>query len=213
MRSYLSVLVLSVSLIATNAFAQTNQPRSGAAQAVAPSPTSGNMPSGFKGGKIFVDTKLQKANEAMNQEVMRLMREGKLEGTVVTQPSKALVGQVNVSEKTKERDLKEFNRLSQDLANASASSLQEQKRVEKQDAKKQPEAPDPITNLSPSMRKSGNDDTAIMAELNDGQHVVFRNNGSVMIMNERGRAILPPDGVLTLKDGTTFNIKDGMRTE
>lgn len=78
-------------------------------------------------------------------------------------------------------------------------------------SKPKPETPEPITALTPSMRKLENN--AISAELVDGQNVLFRENGYVSIVDERGRYITPPDGVLTLRDGTTFTVKDGLRVD
>lgn len=210
MRLYLSAFVITVSMVASGALAQTNQTQAGAAQPAAAPKVS--MPSaGFNNGKPYVNTEMQRANNALQMEVRRLVSEGKL---VKEADEHWNSTGASVTEKAEEKDFKQFNKMAQDLANKSIVDMQMQKRVEPVDEKKQnQETPDPITNLTPSMRKSANDDTAIIAELNDGQHVIFRNNGAVMIMNERGHAILPPDGILTLKDGTTFNIKDGMRTE
>lgn len=214
MRSYLRAFVLSAAMvstgISTGVIAQTNQQHNGAVTSAKPVQT--NLTPGFGAGKPYVNTELQRSNIAIQKEMENLVQSGKIDAAnkEYSAPLRAVI-----TDKAKAKDFNQLNKLSQGIVVDSLSDMQKQKRIEPVDPekKKSEETPEPITSLTPSMRKSGNDDTAIMAELSDGQHVVFRNNGSVMIMNERGRAILPPDGVLTLKDGTTFNIKDGMRTE
>ncbi len=204
MRPYLHALVLSVSLIATDAFAQMSptypaQPRK---------LSSGLPPLNFT-PRGYVNIELQQANEEIQHEVLKLVSSGKL----INETNQYRTGKkTTFTDKVQEGDLDNLNRVSQRIANGAVVDTQLQKRLPYNE-KKTEETPEPITKLSPSMRKSGNDDTAITAELYDGQHVVFRDNGSVMIMDERGRAKLPPDGLLTLKDGTTFKVKRGMRTE
>lgn len=234
MRSYFSALVISVVMVSSAAFAQQGTKQvgqQGAQQDAGPAPgtngRAGSLTPGFAGGKPYVNTELQRRNNALQDEVRKLVEAGKVGKSAGLPPSSyrplndltvstTKDGQTKQKEylqKTfKEKDFKEFNQLSQGLMGESIADTQKQKRLEVAQDKKKEDAPEPITNLTPAMKKAENTD-AIMSELIDGQHVVFRNNGYVSIMNERGRAITPPDGVLTLKDGTTFNIKDGMRTE
>ena len=235
MRAYLSALVISVVMVSSAALAQQGNQQTGqqgAQKDAGPAPgtngRAGTLTPGFAGGKPYVNTELQRRNNALQEEVRKLVEANKIGKSAGLPPSAPRpLNDLTVSttkegqnkqkdclNKTfKEKDFKQFNQLSQSLMGESIADTQKQKRIEvTQDKKKEEEAPEPIKNLTPAMKKAENTD-AIMAELNDGQHVVFRNNGYVSIMNERGRAITPPDGVLTLKDGTTFNIKDGMRTE
>lgn len=53
----------------------------------------------------------------------------------------------------------------------------------------------------------------ITAALNDGTQVIFFNDGTVKVKIAGGKELTPPDGVLTLRDGTTFAVKDGKRIE
>lgn len=54
--------------------------------------------------------------------------------------------------------------------------------------------------------------SAIKAELKDGTHIEIMADGSVLIVNSDGSKTPAPDGVHTLKDGTTFEVKDGKQT-
>jgi len=51
----------------------------------------------------------------------------------------------------------------------------------------------------------------IVATLNDGSRVVFEPGGVVMVLAKDGSKTPAPDGMLTLKDGTPFVVKDGKR--
>lgn len=76
------------------------------------------------------------------------------------------------------------------------------------------DASKPINQPGPGIKALANPpEKPVSAELNDGSQAVFRSNGSVSVLGPDGKFRLPPDGVLTLKDGTTFQVKGGMRTE
>lgn len=53
----------------------------------------------------------------------------------------------------------------------------------------------------------------VAAELMDGTQAIFRSDGSINVVMPNGKYVVPPDGVLTLKDGTTFNVEGGKRTQ
>jgi hypothetical protein len=75
------------------------------------------------------------------------------------------------------------------------------------------QAPNPA--MSPALRslKPGDDNAPVAAELSDGTQALFKSDGSVSIITQDGRYHTPPDGVLTLRDGTTFNVEGGMRND
>jgi hypothetical protein len=52
----------------------------------------------------------------------------------------------------------------------------------------------------------------ISGELRDGTRIEFRSGGAVWFINADGSKVEAPDGVHTLKDGVTFEVKDGKRT-
>lgn len=51
------------------------------------------------------------------------------------------------------------------------------------------------------------------AELKDGTRVEFGDNGSVTLSNPDGTKTPAPDGTYTLRNSTTFDIKDGIKQE
>jgi hypothetical protein len=51
----------------------------------------------------------------------------------------------------------------------------------------------------------------VMDELKDGTKIEIGTDGTVSIMNADGTKTTAPDGVLTLKDQTTFGVKDGKK--
>ncbi len=51
----------------------------------------------------------------------------------------------------------------------------------------------------------------VSAELNDGSKVEFDADGTVWVLNPAGGKTVAPDGILSLKDGTPFAVKDGKR--
>lgn len=54
---------------------------------------------------------------------------------------------------------------------------------------------------------------AISAELMDGTQVIFNPDGTVEVVGIDNKKRTPPDGVLTLRDGTTFAVEKGFRVE
>jgi hypothetical protein len=72
----------------------------------------------------------------------------------------------------------------------------------------------PVEGLQPSAPPAPpNNPKPIHAELNDGTQVEFDLDGSVWILNKDGSKDPAPDGILTLKDGVTFNVKNGNRVD
>ena len=51
----------------------------------------------------------------------------------------------------------------------------------------------------------------VTAELNDGSKVEFEADGAVLVVGADGTKTPAPDGVLSLKDGVPFVVKDGKR--
>lgn len=51
----------------------------------------------------------------------------------------------------------------------------------------------------------------VMDELKDGTKIEIGTDGTVSIVNADGTKTTAPDGVLTLKDQTTFGVKDGKK--
>jgi hypothetical protein len=59
----------------------------------------------------------------------------------------------------------------------------------------------------------GNPTAPVAAELSDGTQALFGADGKVSIVSSDGRYRAPPDGVLTLKDGTSFTVEGGARVD
>jgi hypothetical protein len=53
----------------------------------------------------------------------------------------------------------------------------------------------------------------VKATLKDGTPIEFEPDGSVVILGTDGSHTEAPDGVLTLKDGTTFAVKSGKKVD
>lgn len=51
------------------------------------------------------------------------------------------------------------------------------------------------------------------AELRDGTKIEISDDNTVTIINPDGTRNVAPDGILTLKDQTTFDVKDGKRVD
>jgi hypothetical protein len=72
----------------------------------------------------------------------------------------------------------------------------------------------PVEGVQPSAPPAPpNNPKPIHAELSDGTQVEFDLDGSVWILNKDGSKDPAPDGILTLKDGVTFNVKNGNRVD
>lgn len=53
----------------------------------------------------------------------------------------------------------------------------------------------------------------VKAELNDGSKVEFDADGKVWVVDASGSRTIAPDGILSLKDGTPFAVKNGKRVD
>lgn len=53
----------------------------------------------------------------------------------------------------------------------------------------------------------------LTAELLDGTVVVFGKDGAVTVKGSDHKERVPPDGILTLRDGTTFEVHGGVRVQ
>ncbi len=51
----------------------------------------------------------------------------------------------------------------------------------------------------------------VKAELLDGTKIEFAPDGAVWVINTDGSRVPAPDGILTLKDGVTFTVKNSAR--
>ena len=74
-----------------------------------------------------------------------------------------------------------------------------------------PVATAPVTNYAPPPQSAAIIPPPVIAELNDGSKVEFDADGSVMVLQADGSRTTAPTGILTLKDGTPFVVKDGKR--
>jgi hypothetical protein len=54
---------------------------------------------------------------------------------------------------------------------------------------------------------------AVIAELKDGTKIEMGADGSVTALNADGSKAPVPDGILTLRDNTTFAVKNGKRLD
>ena len=65
----------------------------------------------------------------------------------------------------------------------------------------------------PSELTKPDDTSPITAELMDGSVVQFNTDGSIQMVGADGKKRTPPDGTMTLRDGTTFSIDKGFRSD
>lgn len=77
----------------------------------------------------------------------------------------------------------------------------------------QPQNSTPIPDKQSPLKPAEEDKTPISASLLDGTEAVFYPDGKIKVKGTDGKEHTPPNGVLTLRDGTTFAVEHGVRVQ
>ena len=70
---------------------------------------------------------------------------------------------------------------------------------------------EPAMESSPAAQQAMQTSQTVQSELQNGDKVEVDPDNSVWVFNQYGAKSAAPDGALTMKDGTTVNVKDGKK--
>lgn len=198
MSQYFSSIVVSLLLLSSVAHAEGSPQAAEKVEGrpeISDTTSKGTAPFGYAGGSMTsnVNPDLREKQAALQRSMDELIKKG----IVTIDDGKTNIPDINsIEDGPTKKALEQFYKQRDAVANAM-------------------NIPNTVQNKDTDATKHKKPDNAaaISAELIDGQQVVLHENGYVSIVAERGRYITPPDGILTLKDGTTFNVRNGLRVD